>query len=212
MLGVALASCSQGRQDPLGAGSESGLTEGRLTLGASGPNLMIDSVNVLTASQAIDEEVFTAFVKAGSAKPAGSETAEAVRMMGDYSGYAIVDGSVAVTGTSVSYDIKLTFYDYSNSASIFIGGGLQYLGSVDVISNRGIVQDVFVNGEIKFAGSYTGFVKYSNFLLPTDAQGNLISVFAPVDVLMNLSRGGSLTFNSGGNRYVLNPYQVIRGG
>ncbi len=206
VFGVAFICCSQDRQDPLGPGGESGLTEGRLTLGADGPNLMIDSVNVLTACQAIDEEVFTAFVKAGFAKPAGSETAEAVRMMGDYSGYAVVSGSSTLSDTYIAYDIKLEFYDYSEAGSIYIGGALRYIGSKFKIADGWTVRNPRVTGQIKVAGPYTAYFQFNSLLLPTDDQGNLISIFAPNNVLESLIRGGSVSISSGDYTYFQNPY------
>jgi len=132
---------------------------------------------------------------------------EPVRMTGDYSGYAVVDGSVTMVGTSMQYDLKLTYYDYSDGGSIYIGGSLQYLSSsVDQGEQKKIVD---VKGEIKFAGPYTGFIKYNNLLLPIDGSENLISIFAPDPVLEYVLRGGSVTFNSGGNEFPFNPYPII---
>lgn len=209
VLGVILTACSQGRQDPLGPGDGNGLTEGRLTRGADGPNLLVTSSNSDSACQAVDEEVFSAYVKAGSSLSAGSEMAEAVRMMGDYSGYIIIDGSSILAETSVRYNLKLTFYDYSDAGSIYIGGGLQYYGSLNLISNHWVRHDVSVKGELKFAGSYSGFITFFAFLLPTDEQGDLLSVFAPDSVLENFIPGGIVRINSDGYTYFANPYPVF---
>ena len=72
-------------------------------------------------------------------------------------------------------------------------------------------KDVHVNGEIKFAGSYTGSIKFNRFILHVDNQGDLISIFAPDSVLEDIIPAGSVTINSGGNTYILNPYPVIVG-
>ncbi len=204
VLGVIFFACGEGRQDPTGIDGGSGLT---LTKGTDGPNLVVTLSNADSASQAINEAVFAALPKAAYAVARDPSIKEPVRMIGDYSGYAVVDGPGIIVETSTNYDFKLTFYDYSDGGSIYIGGSLQYLSS---IVNQGDTQKiVYVNGEIKFAGPYTGFIKYNNLLLPIDGSDNLISIFAPDPVLEYVLRGGSVTFNSGGNEFTLNPYPVI---
>ena len=211
VLVVILAACSQGRQDPLGPGAEGGLTEGRLSRGADGPNLALTSVNSDSAIQVIDEEVFSAFLKARSAVPAGSQAAEAVRITGDYSGYALVDGSTTLRELTAEYELKLTFYDYSHAGSIYIGGSLRYMGSANVVSYQELKQRIVVYDEIKVAGSYTGFVRFFGYLLPSDNTGNLISVFAPMEVLEEIDREGTVTFRSEENTFTFNPYPLILG-
>ena len=205
VLGVIFFACGEGRQDPTGIDGGSGLT---LTKGTGGPNLVVTLSNADSASQVINEAVFTALPKAAYTVALDPSITEPVRMMGDYSGYAVVDGSATMVETSLKYDFKLTFYDYSDGGSIYIGGSLQYSSSfVDQGDTQKIV---YVNGEIKFAGTYTGFIKYNNFLLPIDGSENLISIFASDSVLEDILYGGSVTFNSGGNEFTLNPYQIPR--
>ena len=209
VVGVTLTACSKDRHDPLGPGDGDGLTEGRLTRGADRPNLLVTSSNSDSACQAVDEEVFSAYVQAGSSLSAGSELAEALRLTGGYSGYITVEGSSILTETAVRYNLKLTFYDYSDAGSIFIGGSLRYYGYLNLISNHWVRQNVSVQGELKFAGSYSGFVTFIAFLIPTDDQGDLLSVFAPDSVLANFIPGGSVKIESGGNTYTFNPYPVF---
>ena len=204
VLGVIFFACGEGRQDPTGIDGGSGLT---LTKGTDGPNLVVTLSNADSASQTINVAIFAALPKAAYAVISDPSITEPVRMMGDYSGYAVVDGSATMVETSMKYDFKLTFYDYSDDGSIYIGGSLQYVSSS---VNQGEQKKiVYVNGEIKFAGPYTGFIKYNNFLLPIDGSENLISIFAPDQVLEDVLRGGTVTFNSGGNEFKLNPYPDI---
>ncbi len=204
VFGVIFFACGEGRQDPTGIDGGSGLT---LTKGTGGPNLVVTLSNADSASQTINEAIFAALPKAAYAVALDPSITEPVRMMGDYSGYAVVDGPGTMVETSTNYDFKLTFYDYSDDGSIYFGGSLQYLSSiVDQGEQKKIV---YVNGEIKFAGLYTGFIKYNNFLLPIDGSENLISIFAPDSVLEDVLRGGTVTFNSGGNEFIFNPYPII---
>ena len=211
VVGMIFFACSKGRQDPMGIDDGNGLTEGRLTKGTSGPNLLVTPSNSGSACQIIDEEIFSTYLKASSVLSAGSELDEAVRVTGDYSGYIVVDGSSTFSGRAILYNFDISFYDYSDSGLIFIGGGLQCAGSLNYFFDDLVRQDVLVNGEIKFAGSYTGFIKFNRFILHVDNQGNLISIFAPDTVLENIIPRGTVTINSGGNTYTLNPYPVIVG-
>ena len=167
VLGVIVSACSEGREDPLGVGDEI-LTEGKLSTDGDGPNLMINSENTLGACQTVNEVVFNTFIKTVLTRPAASETVEAVRIMGDYSGYLVVDGSVTLSGTSLLYDIKVTFFDYSDSGSVYIGGALSYVDFLKKVSDDWFSRDAKVTGLIKVAGPYSGYFQYNGFLLPAD--------------------------------------------
>ena len=209
VLGVFLFACNKGRQDPLGLDLGNDLAEGRLTKGTDGPNLVVTSTNFDSAFQTINEAVFVIFPKAAYTVMRDPSITEPVRMIGNYSGYAVVDGSATLADTSIESNLTLTFYDYSDEGSIYLGGSLQFQGYIYL--QWGVTRGVYVNGEIKFAGLYTGFIKYNDFLLPTDEMGELISIFSPNSVLENILYGGSVTVNSGENKFTLiNPYQIPR--
>jgi len=201
--------CSKGNQDPLGIDQENELPEGRLTtaLGSYGPNVVVSWSNADSASQTINEMVFTVFQKAADAFSGRPSMSEPVRMNGDYNGYAVVDGTSELVGKTVNFELKAIFYDYSDDGSIFIGGSLRYQGPIDV---HRVTHDTRVNDEIKFAGPYGGFVRYNNLLLHTDEQGNLVSIFSPASVTNDLPRSGTVTYNSGENNFTLNPYPAPR--
>jgi len=213
-LGVIITACSQGRQDPLGPNEQGGSNESYLTKGGDGPNLVITEDNKLSACQKIDEKVFALFFNAASALSTGPQkTGESVRILGTYWGYAIVDGSATSNqdSASFSYNLKLKLYDYSDSGSIYFGGNLQYASSGIFLHDRWVNKFMLVTDSIQFAGAYTGSIKFNNFRLPADTLGQLISIFAPAIILKYVDRQGSVTINSGGNRFTLNPYPVIMG-
>ena len=205
VLGAIFSACNKGRQDPLSVDQENELPEGRLTttLGSDGPNVVVSRSNADSASQTINEAVFTVFQKAVYAATSRPVMTEPVRMNGDYNGYAVVDGTSELVGKTVNYELKAIFYDYSDDGLIYIGGSLRYQGPIDV---QGVTHDTRVNNEIKFAGPYGGFIRYNNLLLHTDEQGNLVTIFSPVSVTNNLPRSGTVTYNSGENNFTLNPY------
>jgi hypothetical protein len=123
---------------------------------------------------------------------------------GNYGGYALVGGTVTAGATKEShdYDLDVTFYNYSDEGYIFLGGALQYSGSV--------YEDVYVNGTVKFAGSYKGFMQYNGFRIPVDEFGSMINIFAPCDSLARIIKGGNITYRSDGNVFDLNPYPFVR--
>ena len=208
VLGVVFLACSGGRQDPLGPVQGNGLTEGRLTMsGYYGPNVVVTRNNADSASQVIIAAVFTAFPKAADAAINRPSPNKWVRMTGDYQGYAVVDGVTEFAGTALNCNLEVTFYDYSDDGLFYFGGTLLYLGSID---RQGVTKDIRVNDEIKFAGPYTGFIRFNSFLLAIDDQGNPISVFAPPEVTNKIIRSGSVTFNSGGNKFIFDPYPPPR--
>jgi len=209
-LGAALSACSEGREDPLGVGDEI-LTEGKLTTAGDGPNLAVSSDNVLNACQAVNKNIFDIFLKASLAVAAASQAAgESVRITGDYTGYAVVVGPTDLAGIPGAQGLKVTFYDYSDSGDVFIGGGLEYAGRLTAGSGKAGAKDLLVTGTIKVAGSYSGYFQFNGFLFPSDARGDLISIFAPNDVLLDISRRGSIRINSGDYTYFENPYPIIR--
>ena len=209
ILGVALAACNEGRNDPLAGGDEGDLPEGRLTKGTNGPNLAVTPTQYDSACQEINEEVFSAFAKAGVALSLRPKSEEPVRFFGDYSGHAVVDGSASYSEASVQYDCKVIFYDYSDSTTTFLGGSLQYQGYVANVSYWHLIRTAIVDGEIHFAGRYAGSMNYFDFELPT-MNGDLISLFAPTNILRDsVRRRGKIIINSGGNTFTINPYPLI---
>ena len=204
VLAMIIGSCGEGRQDPLGVDEGSGLDEGQLTRGADGSNFVVSLSNQASAGQEINEEVASAFAKAFATISAAGRLSEPARVTGDYSGYFVVNDSSTLNEAekSLGYDFKATFYDYSDAGDVYLGGALLYSGSWQ--------SDILITGTVKFAGTYGGFIEYNNFRIPTDDNGNMISIFAPCETFLTVTRGGSFTFKSGDNILILNPYPVVK--
>ena len=208
-LGAIFLVCSKDNQDPLGVDQENhDLQEGRLTttLGSDGPNVVVTWGNADSACQTINEAVFTIFPKAADAFTNRPSMSEPVRMNGDYNGYAVIDGTSALVGKTTDFELKVIFYDYSDDGLIYIGGSLRFQGPID---KQGVVQDFRINDEIKFAGPYGGFIDYNHFRIPLDNMGNIISVLSPCEIIAKIDREGTVTFRSGGNNFIKNPYPVV---
>lgn len=209
VLGVIFFACGKSSQDPLGVDQGNDLSEeGRLTttLGSNGPNLVVTWSNADSACQTINEAVFTIFPKAGFAASNRPVMTEPVRMNGDYNGYAIVDGTSELVGKITNYDLKAIFYDYSDDGLIYFGGSLRFQGPID---KQGVIQDLHLNDEIKFAGPYRGFIEYNHFKIPIDNMGNMISIYEPCEIIAKIDRAGNVIFRSGGNIFPKNPYPVV---
>jgi len=206
---VIFTACSEGREDPIGPGT-SGLAAGRLTKSGDGPNTVVTRANSDSAFQEINEELFTAYLKAVSALSTGPHPAEPVRMTGEYSGYAEVDGSTDLSASDMSFDFNVTFYDYSDSASTYIGGSMQYKGRASAVSYRILTRRLVVDGEIMFAGPFSGSVNYNRYLLLTEVdEGYLLSIFTPDTILTRYTPEGYLTFTSGGETFNVKPYPEL---
>jgi hypothetical protein len=196
-----LVACSGGGQDPVSAEGVIESMDGRLSKGASGPNITVSLDNLGHVAQDLNEVFFSTFIKQMSALE--SSPTDTVRINGNYSGYAIIDNSPTLNQTekSLGYNVKLTFFDYSDGGQIFMGGAFLLAGSIP--------GEIFVAGNIQFAGTYGGSASYTNFMIPTDETGNMISIFAPCEIMDSIERSGSVTFKSGGNTIVRNPYPIV---
>ena len=106
--------------------------------------------------------------------------------------------------------MNLKFYDYSEAGSIYIGGALRYAGSMFKIAGGWVAGDLQVTGQIEVAGPYTGHFQFNNLLLYSDDRGNLISIFAPMKILLGIVRVGSVKVTSGDYTYFRNPYPITR--
>ena len=206
VLGTIFFACGEGGQDPLRIDQGNELPEGRLTVSGDGLNTVVAASNADSASQTINEAALFAFQKAAYAFDIRPSLSEPVRMDGSYHGHAVIDGSAEKVATITNYNLKATFYDYSDDGSIYIGGSLQYQGS---INKQGITLDIRVNDEIKFAGTYSGSIEYNSFRIPTDNMGNIISIFAPCEVIAKIDLMGNVTFRSGVNTFTKNPYPIV---
>ena len=207
--GVVLTACSGSRNDPLGPG-DSEPVPGRLSKGANGPNRVVTLANSDSVFQELNEELFTAYLKGLSTLSAHPELDETIRVNGWHSGYAEVDGSLAPSDTAIAFEFGLTFYDYSDSASIFIGGNMQFHGRASLVNQELRPRSLFAEGEFQFAGLYNGSVEYHFFLIITEENsGTLMSIFTPDSILSYYHNQGYLTFESGGSSFFLQPYPEL---
>ena len=131
------------------------------------------------------------------------------RSLGGNHGYVDARGNVTkVYGPdSVSYDIDYDIYtllvNYSDSASVFLGGSLHLTGE---IFQARTLRTVFMVGYVDFTGDYAGHIDFHNLNLPLDPGGRLLSVWSTQEDLGTFRCNGALEMASGSETFLFNPY------
>jgi hypothetical protein len=211
-FGLIFAACGGDGNEPVGPG-DSDLAGGKLTKGGNGANTVVTLAKSDSAFQEINEELFSVFNKASNELIKVVSVAQ-LRILGDHTGYAIIDGSADFTVSSftnenmMEFNFDATFYDYSDTGKTYIGGIMNYTGhSLITATNDVIPRWLIAEGEIKFAGPFGGSVEYHYFRIITEVDdGSLLSIFLPDSILMLYAPQGYLTVESGGESFVLEPY------
>jgi hypothetical protein len=214
IFSLIITACGGDGNDPLGPG-DSGLAGGKLTKGGNGANTVVTWDNYNSAFQELNEELIGAFNKAANTL-SGSQPDGPVRIMGDHTGYAIIEDSVYFMVTNFTKeermmcDFEVTFHDYSDAGSTFIGGVLECDGYFRLLTNKQIPFPV-LEGEIKFAGPFSGSAKYHFFsILCDENDGHLLNIFTEREEILDLYRQGYIDFTSGGVTFQVMPYPERR--
>ena len=214
LAGCLALSCGSGnKEDPLAA--ELGSTEGRLTMGGNGSNQAVTQANGLNVAQTMNVALFAVYTKTVQAMTKDPQVTANLRITGNYSGYAIADGGGTIDttgGTTQTFSFKLTLFDYSDDGSLFYGGVLECTGLIVWSGTRGAAKNVFIQDTIVFAGNYKATADYDHFMLPTDSNGNLVSLFDTAGLSQIPNRDGEITFTSNGNLVKVYPYAAKPGG
>ena len=210
---LALACGGSGKEDPLA--TELGSTEGRLTLGGNGPNQAVTDLNGLNVAQTMNVAFFAVYTRTVQAMTKDPQVASNLRITGNYSGYAIADGGGVTDttgGTTQSFSFKLTLFDYSDDGALFFGGALECTGLIVWTGSRGAAKNVFIKDTIVMAGNYKAIADYDHYILPTDSNGNLVSLFDTPGLNQIPNRDGEITFTSNGKTVKVYPYVPKPGG
>jgi len=202
--------CSKDRGDPLSVAGGTGDFGGSLASGKNGPNLAVAEQNSLEFCWAIFHELYPSFLKAVNGTAIVPISGDQVRILGTYTGYAIASLPPKTSGTSVTVnDLELTYFDYSESGTIFLGGKAVYSGEFTK-NDLSLIPKGFVieKGELAFAGSYSGTVKFDDFRIFFDSWGVMINFITELDsVICFLPLQGDMFIESGDNSLLFfNPY------
>ncbi|MCE5272136.1 hypothetical protein LLH00_12740 [bacterium] len=205
--------CSGGRGDPLASDRNATAYGGRLTLGQDRVNTPVSSSNKLRICQLLNGEIYGAYqsaLKGLADTPQKEDSLGIVRVSGRYSGYMQVQGATTYQPdtTGQNFWVRMTFFDYSDSAAVFMGGQVDCSGYMDVIGLHRYSVKVVLNGGLAFAGGYSGEALYETQRLPIDPCNQIISPDAPAKVLHCYPEleQGSMTLISGDTRFNFKPY------
>ncbi|MFH1070957.1 MAG: hypothetical protein V1794_15165 [Candidatus Glassbacteria bacterium] len=203
--------CSNDRGDPLAAGDKSGSFGGSLVSGADGPNLAVTEQNRLGLCQEVFSQLYSVYLKAVPAVLTAPDIAGGVRVLGNYKGYTVVRDLTDVPDTlrnnrTLYFVLAVTFFDYSESGGLFLGGSAGYSTSTEKIGAEWEQRDILLSDGLAFAGNFSGSIEFENFLLPVDPAGGLIGVGASAGELSSHLLTGEVIITSGGQTFRFNPY------
>ncbi|MFH1070958.1 MAG: hypothetical protein V1794_15170 [Candidatus Glassbacteria bacterium] len=202
--------CSKDRGDPLSVAGGTGDFGGSLASGKNGPNLAVTEQNKLEFCWAIFHELYPSFLKAVNGTAIVPISGDQVRILGTYTGYAIASLPPKTSGTSATVNgLELTYFDYSESGTIFLGGKAVYSGEF-IKNDLSLVPNRFVldTGGLVFAGKYSASVKFDDFRIFFDSWGVMINFITELDsVICFLPLQGDMFIESGDNSLLFfNPY------
>jgi len=205
------AGCSSGRGDPLAAGDRAGDYGGLLISGADGPNLAVTDQNRLDLCQEVFSQLYSVYLKAVPAVITSPVVANGVRVLGNYKGYAVVRDLTDIPDSlennqTLYFDLTVTFFDYSESGLLYIGGGVGCSTSMKKSGNQWLQEDLLLSDGLAFAGNFSGSIEFEDFLLPVDPAGGLISFDADEGVLGSHRLTGNVVIKSGDQTFRFNPY------
>ncbi len=208
---LACFSCG-GRSDPTSTSQDATVYGGKLTLGTGLANTTPSDANKLKVCDVVNSEVYGLFVRTLREITATTQVMDSLpvmRIIGSYSGYAMVQGSKTLRpGTrTLDYDFQFTLYDYSDTGLLFMGGSPSAEGYV-ISDEDGEIYRVrlILNGALAFAGKYKGAMEYEYFRLPINTCNELTSAEARERELREFDWTGNQTLLYGDTRFHFNPY------
>ncbi|HUU28458.1 MAG TPA: hypothetical protein VM123_11660 [archaeon] len=203
------AACSTNRSDPLSADLGTNDYGGSLNTGKDRPNLAVTEQNKLELCQEVFEQLYSSFLKGCGITANAPFPGEAVRITGNYNGYAVVNtqpDTLEVSQTIVSSTFEITYFNFSESGKLFFGGKIGFSGSWGKGGDSRVPDDILLGLGLVFAGYFSGSIEFENFSLPIDSTGKLIKVDASAFDLISHPAQGSVTIRSGSETFKFNPY------
>jgi hypothetical protein len=211
LLAVLALSCGGGRKDPLSSDQNATKYGGSLTLGAGRANTPVSEETKLPICQILNSEIYGLCLRSLngiSNTPQSVDSLSITRLSGGYSGYVTVLGrkDLRSDNKTADFNFKITFFDFSDSGSVFMGGELGVSGYIVAQgSNISSIRIVLSDG-LAFTGNYTGAVEYNSMRLPIDSSGLITSVYASKAELRYYAVEGSQTLIYGDTSFRFNPY------
>lgn len=210
LLALSLSVSCGGGDNPLSSDNDAAEFGGTLTMGGNGVNAAVSEMNKQALSQSVLDQIYAGYARAFRAIVTGDAAeGEPFRAVGGYYGNADTEGfdELNQNGSGgYDYSFELTFHDYSNSGSVFLGGKLKFGGSMRRVGENWIPGDVFVDKSLAFAGNFRGSALFEDLLVPMDSSGRFISVTASAQELVGHPYNGQMVLRSGEVSLRFNPF------
>ena len=216
LLIVLAASCGGDRGDPLSSDQNSTEYGGSLTLGSGRANTPVSEETKLPICQILNSEIYGLFLRSldGIANtPQTVDSLAITRISGSYSGYVKVQGrkDIRADNKTADFNFKITFFDFSDSGSVFMGGELEVSGYIVAQGSSISSIRIVLSDGLAFSGNYTGAVEYNSMRLPIDSSGLITSVYASKAELHYYAVEGSQTLKHSDTSFRFNPYYRLPG-
>ncbi|HUU28941.1 MAG TPA: hypothetical protein VM123_14110 [archaeon] len=180
-VGLIFTACSDKNND-ITAVNERLPGGGSLTMGSGGQNATVTESNAGQVSEIVLAPVISAFSKGYASLATGILLAATVQIEGNSYGFAEISGTISSNQPPADFNFSAKFYDFSEDGNIYLGGSLQFTGSLAFnIQTHEVYTTVKISGEISFAGLYNGSIKYDDLEIIADRNG-LVSVRGNISV------------------------------
>jgi len=206
-----LLACSGGRSDPLASDAEDRLDPpGIATL----PNTPPGAGDLRQAFDQISKEAFGAAWKASNALVMTQDLKlDRMRVMGNYSGYAVASGGAVYMQDSLinDYNLTLSFVSYSSSGLLLLNGALTvHSRMTQQLTGGWRYGHMELDGTVSYKGDWKGQLEYIDFRLPVKPNGEMVSsmsVFQTLDTVpSSFYPKGKVVFTSEKGEFEFTPY------
>lgn len=216
IIGLTVISCGGDRGDPLSSDQNATKYGGSLTLGSGRANTPVSEETKLPICQILNSEIYGLCLRCLngiSNTPQTVDSLSITRLSGGYSGYVTVLGrkDLRADNKTADFNFKITFFDFSDSGSVFMGGELGASGYIAAQGESISSIRIVLSDGLAFTGNYTGAVEYNSMRLPINSIGLITSVYASKAELRYYAVEGSQTLIYGDTSFRFNPYYRLPG-
>jgi len=206
-----LLACGGGRSDPLASDAEDRLDPPGI---ASLPNTPPGTGTLRQAFDQISKEAFGAAWEAANALVKTQDLKlDRMRVMGNYSGYAVASGGAVYMQDSLinDYNLTLSFVSYSSSGLLLLNGALAVHSRMTQLQTGGWkFGHMELDGTVSYKGDWKGQLEYIDFRLPVKPNGEVVSsvaVFKGQDsVPSSFYPRGKVVFTSENGEFEFTPF------
>lgn len=119
-------------------------------------------------------------------------------ILGNYSGFATVTGTLQGTNSTGAQSVIITFYDYSDYGLLYIGGQISFTSHATVMNSTTSSSFNF-EGSVKFNGAFVGtndFSMVNNYAFNAGKRIEIVTYFNKSSIFSNGKTWNSSTSGS----------------